>query len=144
MISSLIVLLAFNVPEYPIQFHQKTQKQERKTETKWDTLPNDYLDQVIHRKKNLIRNCSKKLNLSPYDFTVELTISPSGKTQSRLIESSEGLQFQNVAPKKSSLLTQHQMAHQCILSTLNRIRFKSFSSHASIVKKYSFEFEQTE
>ena len=146
MITSLIALhlilvsTVLNIPQYPIQIPNPeiSQKKPQKNILYHSrTLSDDYLDQVIHRKKHLIKNCTKKLGIPSYDFTAEITITPSGKTQARLIESSSDLQFADKSSKKSPLWAQYQLAQNCVITVLNRIRFKSFNG-ISIIKKYSF------
>ncbi len=124
-----------NIPEYPIQFpsHPAPQKKLKLNPNTTHTLSDNYLDQVIERKKLKIRNCTEKLNIQPYNFTAEITIAPSGKTTARLIKSA----MDDISSKSEK----HQLAQRCFISTLNRIRFKSFNNTA-IIKKYFFQFEE--
>ncbi len=87
------------------------------------TLPDAYLNQVIQRKKEKIQGCAERQGLSSKDFLVELTIFPSGKTQSRLVNSN----------------SQNKDILKCALGILNRIQFKKFKG-PPIVKGYHFQF----
>ena len=114
------------IPPPLIEF--KNQKKRKKAFKKINlqyTLPEDYLDQVIHRKKQKLYQCTVSHNVQPQEFLVELVISPFGQTTARLIHS----------------LQKNQQVIRCQLNVLERIKFKKFSGPA-IYKRYLFQFQK--
>lgn len=94
----------------------------KKKKTYFDsTLPDTYLDQVVKRKKKQIIDCALKNNQTFNNLAIHLTIFPSGKTKTRLI---------------NSLQTKVEVL-QCTLDIFNRIQFKKFSG-PRIEKNYYF------
>lgn len=127
----LIFLIAFHfnvkaeklqIPSHPIEISHPPLEAETLPKI-GRTLPEAYLNQVIHRKRENIQNCAEKQGLASKDFLVELTILPSGKTQSRLINSD----------------SQDKEILKCTLRILNRIQFKKFKG-PPIIKGYHFQF----
>ena len=128
----LVFLIAFHlnlkaeklqIPSHPIEISHPPLEAEILPKIDFRTLPEAYLNQVIQRKKESIQNCAEKQGLASKDFLVELTILPSGKTQSRLINSE----------------SQDKEILKCTLRILNRIQFKKFKG-PPIVKGYHFQF----
>ena len=130
----LLILLGFHpdlkaleklhIPSHPIEIsHSSLDLNTLEKTDLSQTLPDAYLNQVIQRKQEGIQNCADKQGVLSKDFLVELTIFPSGKTQSRLINSD--LQDKEVL--------------KCALSILNRIQFKKFNG-PPIIKGYHFQF----
>lgn len=117
--------LKWAVPQKVLLEFKSQEKQQKKIPKlkKNQTLPDEYLNQVIHRKKTAILQCAEQLNIPPQDFFVELTILPSGKTTSRLINSQQT----------------NRTVLNCAMRILNRIQFKKFSG-APIVKSYHFQY----
>ena len=109
----LFILLCF------LFYNPKLQAKNEKELPK--TLSLSYLDQVIHRKKTLItKKCFKNIISQEKGFImVEIKVSYSGKTQARII----GTEIKN----NDSL--------RCILSILNRTRFKKFEQ-GTIIRIY--------
>ena len=111
-----------------LEFKEEEKKQKTIPKLRRDrTLPDEYLNQVIHRKKIEILQCAVQLNIPPQDFFVELTILPSGKTTSRLINSKQT----------------NRTVLNCAMRIFNRIQFKKFSG-PPIVKSYHFQYNSTE
>ena len=116
---------SLKIPEHHIQFRDQALK--KITNREWIdltyTLPDDYLDQVIYRKKTLIQKCASSSGSEFKNFLVEITVEPSGKTKARLISSSN----------------QNKEILKCAVRVFNRIQFKKFRGPA-IVKSYNFQF----
>ena len=89
----------------------------------FQTLPEEYLDQVMRRKKPLLQECAEKFKIPPKDIFVEVYIESSGKTKARLVNSQQ---------KNEGVLN-------CSMNILNRTRFQSFSG-SPIVKSFYFKF----
>ena len=87
------------------------------------TLPDRYLNQVIHRKKQKLYNCFKQTKVLKASFLVDLNIASSGRVKARLIETT---------------LT-HKLALKCLFEVLNSIQFKKFLG-PPLSKGYFFEF----
>ena len=117
--------LSLEIPEHHIQFRDQALKKIKNRG--WidltTTLPDDYLDQVIYRKKTLIQKCASSSGSEFKNFLVEITVKPSGKTKARLISSSN----------------QNKEILKCAIRIFNRIQFKKFKGPA-IVKSYNFQF----
>ena len=106
-----------------ITFKQKKKRASKKPLDFDRTLPDPYLDQVIHRKKTYIHQCATRLGAKPEDILIEIQIQPSGNTKARLIHSTQ--------VNKAVL--------KCTLDVLDRIQFKKFSG-LPIIKSYHFQF----
>ncbi len=112
------------IPSHPIEIsHPDLDETILEKTDLTQTLPDAYLNQVIQRKKEGIQGCADKQGVLSKDFLVELTIFPSGKTQSRLINSD----------------SQDKEVLKCALSILNRLQFKKFDG-PPIIKGYHFQF----
>ena len=115
----------WSIPQtYLLEFKAKSQKKNSKKPNFQYTLPDIYLDQVIHRKKSNIQQCAGNFKVPSKDLFIELTILPSGQTKSRLINSKQ---------KNPAVL-------HCIMNLLNRIKFKKFLG-SPIVKNYHFQVQ---
>ena len=113
------------IPQKPfLEFKTKKQQKKNKKPNFQYTLPDIYLDQVIHRKKSDVQQCAVNFKAPSKDLFVEITILPSGQTKSRLIHSNQ---------KNEAVL-------HCIMSLLNRIKFKKFLG-PPIVKNYHFQVQ---
>lgn len=112
------------IPTHFLKFKNQKKKKDfhEKTDLK-KTLPDKYLDQVINRKKENIRQCAENKGEKGKNFLVEITVFPDGKTKARLISSSQD----------------NKDIIRCSLNVLNRIQFKKFSG-SPIKKGYYFQF----
>lgn len=111
------------VPSHPIEILRSAWNKKMEKTDITQTLPDVYLNQVIQRKITGIQDCAEKQGVLSKDFLVELTIFPSGRTESRLINSD----------------AQNKEVLKCALSILNRIQFKKFKG-PPIIKGYHFQF----